>query len=192
MRSFFLRQPSKLDKIKSFRSVLTSISTIRYQRYHIRMVENKTEGWLRLHVKLWKWEKYKIYNSLFDLCFLSSFFSLALLVVRNLGKKKPTLTLNVPMSFGLFYACVSFWKELPVVTFLLTFLENNYVIIFDLIFINFLLVWRRWTPIFSRLCVKEGYLFPVTEIGVSGYRLYYFLQNVDGQLVLLWLTFWGL
>ena len=77
------------------------------------------------------------------------------------------------MSFGLFYACVSFWKELPVVTFLFLFLENNDVIIFDLIFINFLLVWRRRTPIFS-LCVKEGYLFPITEIGVSTCRLYYF------------------
>ena len=33
-------QPSKL---KSFRSALTSISTIRYQRYHIRMVENKAD-----------------------------------------------------------------------------------------------------------------------------------------------------
>ena len=123
--------------------------------------------------------------------FLRSFLSL-FLSQGTLQKRKPTRKLNVPMSFGLFYACVSFWKELPVVTFLLIFLENNDVIIFDLIFINFLLVWRYWTPIFSRLCVKEGYLFPVTEIGVSGCRLYYFLQNVDGQLVVLWHTFWGL
>ena len=105
--------------------------------------------------------------------FLHSFLSL-FLSQGTLQKKKPTRKLNVPMSFGLFYACVSFWKELPVVTFLLIFLENNDVIIFDLIFINFLLVWRRRTPIFSRLCVKEGYLFPITEIGVSTCRLYYF------------------
>ena len=104
--------------------------------------------------------------------FLHSFLSL-FLSQGTLQKKKPTRKLNVPMSFGLFYACVSFWKELPVVTFLFLFLENNDVIIFDLIFINFLLVWRRRTPIFS-LCVKEGYLFPITEIGVSTCRLYYF------------------
>ena len=123
--------------------------------------------------------------------FLHSFLSL-FLSQGTLQKKKPTRKLNVPMSFGLFYACVSFWKELPVVTFLLIFLENNDVIIFDLIFINFLLVWRRRTPIFS-LCVKEGYLFPITEIGVSTCRLYYFFwQNAASQLVLLWRTFWGL
>ena len=106
--------------------------------------------------------------------FLHSFLSL-FLSQGTLQKKKPTRKVNVPMRFGLFYACVSFWKELPVVTFLFLFLENNDVIIFDLIFINFLLVWRRWTPIFSRLlCVKEGSLFPVTEIGVSACRLYFF------------------
>ena len=108
--------------------------------------------------------------------FLRSFLSL-FLSQGTLQKRKPTRKLNVPMSFGLFYACVSFWKELPVVTFLLIFLENNDVIIFDLIFINFLLVWRYWTPIFSRLCVKEGYLFPVAEIGVSACRLYYFFAK---------------
>ena len=104
-----------------------------------------------------------MYDSLFDLCFLSSFVSLALLVARNLAKKKPARKLMLACPSGKSYLLLRFFL----------FLENNDVIIFDLIFINFLLVWRRRTPIFS-LCVKEGYLFPITEIGVSTCRLYYF------------------
>ena len=44
-----------------------------------------------------------MFNSLFDLCFLSSFVSLALLVVRNLAKKKPARKLMLACPSGKSY-----------------------------------------------------------------------------------------